>query len=257
MIVAVFLLAAAAAQPGTKPPPPVLNPYGQWQPNVAYVIIGQDEAGYRAWNLADPSRVARVSALSAYLNTYRVGGIVPTWQLLRTASDWQKCGQQAFEVPPPEYWPNLVQTLRFIHEQVIPAVGPVEIVSGYRNPTLNQCAGGAQESAHRYYQAIDMVPLTPDHARDPDPRLVQRPCAARRPLRRRPRFLCRGPLPRRYAQISLVGRGRARRRGLPRRAAAAARSPGRRSRCRQSFRRPVEGLVLHLCNTISAPTNRG
>ena len=159
MFLAALLASAAAAQ--AKPPPPVLNPYGQWQPNVAYVIIGQDEAGYRAWNLADPRRVARVSALSAYLNTYRVGGIVPTWQLLRTASDWQKCGEQAFEVPPPEYWPNLVQALRFIHEQVIPAVGPVEVVSGYRNPTLNQCAGGARESAHRYYQAVDMVPLRP------------------------------------------------------------------------------------------------
>ena len=160
MILAALLLAAAQA-PAAKPPPPVLNPYGQWQPNVAYVIIGQDEAGYRAWNLADPSRVARVSALNAYLNTYQVGGIVPTWQLLRTASDWQKCGQEAFEVPPPEYWPNLVQALRFIHEQVVPAVGPVEVVSGYRNPTLNQCAGGARESAHRYYQAVDMVPLRP------------------------------------------------------------------------------------------------
>ncbi len=160
MILAAALLAAALA-PATKPPPPVLNPYGQWQPNVAYVIIGQDEAGYRAWNLADPTRVARVSALNAYQNTYQVGGIVPTWQLLRTASDWQKCGEQAFEVPPPEYWPNLVQALRFIHEQVVPAVGPVEVVSGYRNPSLNHCAGGARESAHRYYQAVDMVPLRP------------------------------------------------------------------------------------------------
>ncbi len=159
MILAALL--ALAGQIADKPPPPVLNPYGQWQPNVAYVIIGQDEAGYRAWNLADPNRVGRVSALNTYLNTYQVGGIVPTWQLLRTASDWQKCGEQPFEVPPPAYWPNLVQTLRFIHEQVVPAVGPVEVVSGYRNPTLNQCAGGAQESAHRYYQAIDLVPLRP------------------------------------------------------------------------------------------------
>ena len=173
VILAAFLLAAAQA-PAAKPPPPVLNPYGQWQPNVAYVIIGQDEAGYRAWNSADPSRVGRVSALSAYLNTYQVGGIVPTWQLLRTASDWQKCGEQAFEVPPPEYWPNLVQALRFIHEQVVPAVGPVEVVSGFRNSTLNQCAGGAQESAHRYYQAIDLVPLRPTTRE----RLIQDLCNA-------------------------------------------------------------------------------
>jgi hypothetical protein len=40
-------------------------------------------------------------------------------------------------------------------------VGPVEPVSGYRNPSLNQCAGGAPESAHKHYSAIDMVPLRP------------------------------------------------------------------------------------------------
>jgi hypothetical protein len=153
MILAAPLL-ALAGQAAVKPPPPVLNPYGQWQPNVAYVIIGQDEAGYRSWYLADPNRAAQVRSLNAYLTAYQVGGIVPTWQLLRTASDWQKCGEQAFAVPPPEYWPNLVQTLRFIHEQVVPAVGPVEVVSGFRNSTLNQCAGGAQESGKDHRSSI-------------------------------------------------------------------------------------------------------
>jgi hypothetical protein len=32
-------------------------------------------------------------------------------------------------------------------------------VSAYRNPNLNVCAGGAPESAHKHYSAIDMVPL--------------------------------------------------------------------------------------------------
>jgi hypothetical protein len=44
---------------------------------------------------------------------------------------------------------------------VIPAVGQVEPVSVYRNPTLNQCAGGAPESAHKLDSAIDLVPLRP------------------------------------------------------------------------------------------------
>jgi hypothetical protein len=34
-------------------------------------------------------------------------------------------------------------------------------VSVYRNPQLNQCAGGAPESAHKLDSAIDMVPLRP------------------------------------------------------------------------------------------------
>jgi hypothetical protein len=55
----------------------------------------------------------------------------------------------------------MIQTLRYIHDYVIPAVGPVEPVSVYRNPALNQCAGGAPESAHKSDSAIDMVPLRP------------------------------------------------------------------------------------------------
>ena len=49
-----------------------------------------------------PDRGQQVSAFYAFLNARQVAGIVPTWQLMRTASDWQKCGEQAFEVPPPE-----------------------------------------------------------------------------------------------------------------------------------------------------------
>jgi hypothetical protein len=64
-------------------------------------------------------------------------------------------------VPPPEQWAHLVQTLRYIHDQVVPAIGPVEPVSGYRNPNLNVCAGGAPESAHKLGSALDLVPLKP------------------------------------------------------------------------------------------------
>jgi len=44
---------------------------------------------------------------------------------------------------------------------VVPAVGPVEPVSVYRNPALNACAGGAPESAHKLDSAVDLVPLKP------------------------------------------------------------------------------------------------
>jgi hypothetical protein len=64
-------------------------------------------------------------------------------------------------VPPPDDWPNVVQTLRYIRDKVIPTIGPVEPVSVYRNAALNQCAAGAPESAHRFMQAVDLVPLRP------------------------------------------------------------------------------------------------
>jgi hypothetical protein len=132
-----------------------------WDPAAPYIAVGQDEPGYRSWYLAAPWRAAQVKSFNDYLVASQVGGILPTWQLLRTATAWKDCGAQPFEVPPTTDWPHMVQTLRYVRDYVIPAVGPVEVVSVYRNPDLNKCAGGAPESAHREDSAIDMVPLRP------------------------------------------------------------------------------------------------
>jgi hypothetical protein len=155
----------AGAQPVT-PPPPAPMPQAApapaiWDPVASYITAGQDEPGYRSWYLAAPWRAAQVKAFNDYLVSNQVGGILPTWTLLRTATSWQECGGQPFEVPPADEWGHMVQTLRYVRDYVIPAVGPVEAVSVYRNPQLNQCAGGAPESAHKQDSAIDMVPLKP------------------------------------------------------------------------------------------------
>jgi hypothetical protein len=157
-----FVAASATVQ---SPPPatPILAvPAAEaWDPAKPYIAAGQDEPGYRSWYLAAAGRADSVKAFNAYLESAEVGGIVPTWQLLRTATSWQECGAQPFEVPPMSEWPHIIQTLRYIRDHVIPVVGPVEPVSVYRNPQLNICAGGAPESAHKLDSAIDMVPLKP------------------------------------------------------------------------------------------------
>jgi hypothetical protein len=159
LLPALLLIAAPAHGQGASPASAA--PATPWQPTAPYVIAGQDEPGYRNWYASSPDHPVYVKAFNDYLTTWGVGGVVPTWQLLRTASDWMKCGASPFEVPPSQEWPNIVQTLRYIGSHVIPAIGPVEPVSVYRNPALNHCAGGADESAHRFTQAIDMVPLRP------------------------------------------------------------------------------------------------
>ncbi len=145
----------AVYPPGSEPAPvpAVFNPAAD------YISIGQDELGYRSWYGASIRHSAKVKAFNDYLAQWGVAGIVPTWQLLRTATSWQRCGSAPFEVPPTSEWPHIVQTLRYINDYVIPTVGPVEAVSGYRNPVLNVCAGGAPQSAHKHYSAIDLVPL--------------------------------------------------------------------------------------------------
>lgn len=156
-----FALAApAAAQPVVQPTQPLLYP-APWNPIADYVEAGQDEPGYRRWIAANPWRAGQVRAFHDYLTSSGVSFIAPTWQLLRTASDWRKCGAEPFEVPPGDEWANIVNTLRYVRDHVVPLVGPVEPVSVFRNEALNRCAGGAPESVHRSMSAIDFVPLTP------------------------------------------------------------------------------------------------
>jgi len=148
-----------------SPAVPLAQP-ATWDPAAAYITAGQDEPGYRSWYLAMPARAVQVKAFNEYLATWQVSGVLPTWELFRTATSWQECGGQPFEIPPTSEWPHIVQTLRYIRDYVIPAVGPVEPVSVYRNPALNVCAGGAPESAHKHYSAIDLVPLKPTTRED-------------------------------------------------------------------------------------------
>ena len=149
LLLALMLLLVPSAARSSPPAPAAAE----------YVMTGQDEPGYRRWIAGDPVRPLRVKAFNDYLVTHGVGGVAPTWQLVRTASDWWKCAGQPFEVPPTTHWPNIVHALRFIGAFVEPAVGEVEVVSAYRNPALNVCAGGAPTSTHLTGGAIDMVPV--------------------------------------------------------------------------------------------------
>jgi hypothetical protein len=147
-------LPASALAQGVVPPI-------RFDPAADYITAGQDEPGYRAWYAAASWRPMYVRAFHNYLVSNGVGGVAPTWQLLRTATDWRRCGAEPFEVPPTEDWANIVATLHYIGDHVVPRIGPVEPVSVYRNPALNVCAGGAQTSTHREMGAVDVVPLRP------------------------------------------------------------------------------------------------
>ena len=122
---------------------------------------GQNEADYARWLDAQPGRRGQVLSFESWQQVAGVRNVLPTWQLIRTASMWRECNGEPFEVPPFTLWPGMVKTLRFIRDHVVPAVGPVEAVSGYRNPGLNLCAHGAPGSAHREFFAIDLIPLRP------------------------------------------------------------------------------------------------
>jgi hypothetical protein len=122
---------------------------------------GQGEAEYRAALEASPGLRGAVLSFESWQQAAGVAGVLPTWQVIRTASMWRECGGAPFEVPPVAFWPDMIKTLRFIRDRVRPAVGEVEAVSGYRNPALNVCARGSQRSAHLDFFALDLVPVQP------------------------------------------------------------------------------------------------
>lgn len=120
---------------------------------------GQNEADYHAWLARDPAVRAQVIAFRTHLENKGLVDVLPTWQLVRTASMWRECNGPRFEVAPFTEWAHIVLTLKFIRTHVEPVIGPVQAVSGFRNAGLNQCSGGAKESAHRHFFALDLVPI--------------------------------------------------------------------------------------------------
>ncbi len=118
------------------------------------------EESYENWKFSNPDNLIAVERFERYLARNNVFGVLPTYQILRTASMAKDCNQGAFEVPPNKFWPNIVTTLEFTGKFIVPEIGRVEAVSGYRNPELNTCAGGAKRSAHTQYFALDMVPTS-------------------------------------------------------------------------------------------------
>jgi uncharacterized protein YcbK (DUF882 family) len=58
-------------------------------------------------------------------------------------------------------WRHIVPALRFVRDYVKPAIGNVEVVSAWRSPQFNGCIGGARDSTHMGFFAVDLAPLNP------------------------------------------------------------------------------------------------
>jgi hypothetical protein len=127
---------------------------------------GQSKADYYAWLARAPEHRAAVIAFRDRLAAERLDAVVPIWQLIRTSSSWRQCAAQPFEVAPADKWGNIVTTLKFVRDEVEPAIGEVEALSAYRNEDLNACSAGAPKSAHRMFLALDLTPAAADVTRE-------------------------------------------------------------------------------------------
>ena len=139
LAVAALLLAACTT------PEPVINDSGDVRTPAAFAQWrGQHEV--------------EVTNFDAFLRAESLQGLVPLHELLRSASDWQKCEALPFAVPPQAQWGDTASVLRLVKTLKSRGVLPqFEMHSGYRDAALNQCAGGAARSAHLRGFAMDIT----------------------------------------------------------------------------------------------------
>lgn len=115
---------------------------------------------FDSWLNKIPTRRADVRAFEAFLAQQGVAGVLQTRQILLNDDTWSACHMDGpYSLAERAYWPHIVGTLRYIRDEVVPTVGPVEVDSGYRAPAFNRCTGGAPHSAHAEFYALDLSPL--------------------------------------------------------------------------------------------------
>lgn len=110
---------------------------------------------YNSW-IAVSDNLRQVREYEIFLQQNNVGNIIPSYELLRSARDWQKCGHSEYAVPPQELWQNQVPTLKIFKYLIASKVlTDFTVTSVYRDLALNRCAGGAASSRHVMNSAID------------------------------------------------------------------------------------------------------
>lgn len=117
-----------------------------------------DSKEFSAWLDADAERVRIYGEFLKFLADHQVVGIVPAWHLWRQGTDWRDVKTPPFAIPPEDTWAGMIPTLILVRDEVIPRVGNVEVVSGFRTEDFNHKAGGAPGSRHKWFEAVDVVP---------------------------------------------------------------------------------------------------
>ena len=94
-----------------------------------------------------------------FLQENEVDGVIPIQHLCRQGTDWSRLNTEPYAIPPQQHWHNILPTLKFIKNELIPIVGDIQVVSGYRTKEYNKHAHGAKRSKHLQFNAVDLVPV--------------------------------------------------------------------------------------------------
>jgi len=93
-----------------------------------------------------------------FLKVHGVADVVPVEGMWRQGSAWRSHEYSAYAMPPRDHWIQIVKTLQVLQQEIIPAIGPVIVQSGFRTRHYNLVAGGASRSQHLQFAALDLKP---------------------------------------------------------------------------------------------------
>jgi hypothetical protein len=114
---------------------------------------------FARWLAADAARGPAFERFEAMLAREGVADVVPALELWLSDRMARECVIEPFVMPPEELWSRIVPALRYIRDHVEPVIGDVTVASGYRDRVFNECVGGASQSAHRRFHALDLFPV--------------------------------------------------------------------------------------------------
>lgn len=100
----------------------------------------------------------RFTRMQDYFARYGVADAVEPASLLRQGTDWLDIHEPAFAIAPQSQWHNMVATLALVRNELVPAIGPVTVLSAYRTASYSHKTGGTDSSKHRDFCGLDLVP---------------------------------------------------------------------------------------------------
>ncbi len=109
--------------------------------------------------VGDPSD-PEIAELLEELNSFLVqGGMNPSTFSARELTTMGKAPGKPVAIPPRHMWASMARTIREIVQPIRDAMGIPLRAGAYRDRTYNAAVGGAPNSRHIFFQAVDLRPV--------------------------------------------------------------------------------------------------
>ncbi|VAW80866.1 hypothetical protein MNBD_GAMMA12-2420 [hydrothermal vent metagenome] len=116
---------------------------------------------------------SEIFAFRRLLVKNNLANLVDIKQLLRQGTDWKKIREPAYALPPRKFWPRILRTLTVLKKEIIPVLGEIEVLSGFRTTRYNRRAKGTRSSKHLVFAALDIKPKDKITRRELHKRLLE------------------------------------------------------------------------------------